>query len=128
MYAQKWNGVGGYDLFITLNEDEMRELTRYYHVDWEEYIEKSPAKTWGGEYYCFICYARKALALIPFLSIAFGGMYDELPMDPKTQEISLNYDDFRLEEFCFEWIDNSEAKTKAEKPKGFKGLLKRYFG
>ena len=129
MYANKWNGVGGYDLIITLNEEEMRKVTDYYRVDWQEYLS-GRAKTWGGEYYCFISYARKALALLPFLSVAFGGMYDELPMDPEPQEICLNPDDFRLEEFCFKWEDElgAEGKAKAKQSKGLKNILKKIIG
>ena len=100
MFACTWNGIGDYDAFITLTEQEMRELARSYNVDWS-FFTTAPSKSWGDEYYCFVSYTRKALALLPFLSLAFGGMYDELPMGNDREQIQINYAEYTLEEFAF---------------------------
>lgn len=100
MFAETWNGIGDYDEFITLSEQEMRELTSYYKVDWS-FFTTGRSKSWGGKYYCFVNHARKALALLPFLSLAFGGMYDELPMADDAHPMHINYAEYTLEEFAF---------------------------
>ena len=100
MIAQTWNGVGDYDALITLSEQEMKKLAGYYKVDWS-FFTTGPEKSWGGEYYCFVSHGRKALALLPFLSLAFGGMYDEPPMENDAHPIQLNYAGYTLEKFDF---------------------------
>ncbi len=123
MYAQKWNGVGGYDLFLTLTEQEMRELTNHYHVDRSYYTDSSKRRSIDDEYYCFVCFSRRAVALIPFLSIAFGGQYnDESPIGETVKDFDLDYSKYKLEEFNFELSDGSKAIPR----KGLKGLLKRF--
>ena len=74
MYAQTWTGVGNYDELI---------------------------KSWEGEYYCFVSHSRNVLALLPFLSLAFGGMYDEPPMENDAHPIQIHFGDYSLEEFAF---------------------------
>ena len=100
MFAQTWNGVGDYDAFITLSEQEMKELASYYQVDWS-FFTTGPSKNWDHEYYCFISQSRKALALLPFLSLAFGGMYDEPPMANDARQIQINFAEYTLEAFAF---------------------------
>lgn len=100
MTACNWNGVGDYDVLLTLSEKEMRELTDYYKVEWS-YFTTGPSKNFDDRYFCFASLSRKALALLPFLSIAYGGMYDELPMDNANTPIILDYSEFYLEEFSF---------------------------
>lgn len=100
MYAQTWTGVGNYDELITLSEEEMRALAGHYNVDWS-FFTTGPSKSWEGEYYCFVSHSRNVLALLPFLSLAFGGMYDELPFGDAAKPITIDYSQFRLEEFSF---------------------------
>ena len=100
MFALSWHGIGDYDALITLSEQEMRELANYYKVDWS-FFTTPPAKSWEDAYYCFVSHRRKALALLPFLSLAFGGMYDELPMDEEMEQIQIRYDEYTMEEFQF---------------------------
>ena len=100
MIAKQWNGVGDYDVLLTLCEKEMRELADYYQVDWS-FFTAPPSKSIDGKYFCFASYSRRKLALLPFLSIVFGGMYDELPMGEKDNSVSLDYAEFALEEFAF---------------------------
>ena len=100
MFAQTWNGVGDYDALITLSEQEMKELASYYKVDWS-FFTTSSSKSWGNEYYCVVNHTRKVLALLPFLSLVFGGMYDEPPMDNDIKQIQINYAEYTLEEFSF---------------------------
>ncbi len=38
-------------------------------------------------------------ALLPFLSLAFGGMYDELPVGDEEVPAALDYSQFTLEKF-----------------------------
>ena len=101
MVALNWTGVGDYDVFIQLSLEEMKELTDYYQVDWS-FFTTEPAKNFDNRYFCFASFSRKVLALLPFLSLAFGGMYDELPMEGPERPITLNYSEFRLEEFSME--------------------------
>lgn len=75
-------------------------LTNYYRVDWS-FFTTGPSKNFDDRYFCFVSFSRKALALLPFLSIAFGGMYDELPMDDTHTPVVLDYSEFCLEEFSF---------------------------
>ena len=100
MFAQTWNGVGDYDALITLSEQEMKELTSYYKVDWS-FFTTAPSKSWCDEYYCFVSQTRKALALLPFLSLAFGSMYDEPPVADDAHQIQINYAEYVLEAFAF---------------------------
>ena len=90
MVAQRWNGIGDYDHLLTLDEGEMRELCRYYDIDWSFFM-KSPAKSMDGQYFCFVSLSRKALALLPFLSLAFGGMYNTLPMGSARTGAVIDY-------------------------------------
>ena len=90
MVAQRWNGIGDYDHLLTLDEEEMRELCRYYDIDWSFFM-KSPAKSMDGQYYCFVSLSRKAFALLPFLSLAFGGMYNTLPMENALTRAVIDY-------------------------------------
>lgn len=98
MKAYKWNGIGGYDLFLSLSETEMREIAEYYNVDWSFF---NSSNTLGSDYFCFVSFSRKTLALLPFLSLAFGGMYDELPVGSEEQSPELNLSEYSLEEFRF---------------------------
>jgi len=100
MYAQTWTGVGDYDEFLTLSQEEMRALAGYYNVDWS-FFTTGPSKSWEGEYYCFVSHSRNVLALLPFLSLAFGGMYDEPPMENDAHPIQIHFGDYSLEEFAF---------------------------
>ena len=90
MNAQKWNGIGDYDFLLTLNEHEMRDLCFFYDVDWSFFTE-GPSKSWEDKYYCFINLERKVFALLPFLSLAFGGMYSNLPMEQTTRQFIVDY-------------------------------------
>lgn len=100
MTACDWKGVGDYDVLLTLSEQEMRALADYYKVEWS-YFTTGPSKNFDDRYFCFASFSRKALALLPFLSIAYGGMYDEPPMDNANTPIMLDYSEFCLEEFSF---------------------------
>ncbi len=100
MKANKWSGVGDYDVLLTLSEQEMRKLAQYYHVDWS-FFTTGPSKSFDGKFFCFASYSRKKLALLPFLSIAFGGMHDELPIGDAEGPAALDYGDFSLEKFSF---------------------------
>ena len=129
MIAYEWHGVGDYDYFLKLSGNEMRELADHYHVDWS-FFTSSPSKTFGeDDYYCFISLSRKALALLPFLSIAYGGMYDELPWSDESIPIEINYADYLLESFSFEnkGSDSRDTGKSSHHGAGLKGLLKRYF-
>ena len=99
MTAHKWNGVGDYDVLLTLSKDEMRALMNYYSIDWSSYMT-GPAKSFDGNYYCFASFSRMKLALLPFLSLVFGGMYDELPIGPEQSQTILDFGDYSLEEFA----------------------------
>ena len=101
MTACKWHGAGDYDVLLTLSEQEMRALAEHYRVDWS-FFTTAPAKHWDDQYFCFASFSRKALALLPFLSLAFGGMYDEPPVDDVQTPITLDYSEFRLEEFSMQ--------------------------
>lgn len=90
MQASIWNGIGDYDYLLSLNEQEMRTFCAYYHVDWS-FFTKTPAKHLEDEYFCFVSLERKAFALLPFLSLAFGGMYTNLPMCSTKKQISIDY-------------------------------------
>ena len=98
MTANKWNGAGDYDVLLALSEKEMRELADYYKVDWS-FFTTGPSKNINGHYYCFASFSRKALSLLPFLSLAFGGMYDEMPVGDEGVPAALDYSQFTLEEF-----------------------------
>ena len=91
MVARKWRGIGDYDHFLTLDEGEMRDLCRYYDVDWS-FFTKGPAKSMDGQYFCFVNLSRKVFALLPFLSLAFGGMYNTLPMENAPTRVVIDYD------------------------------------
>ncbi len=90
MLTQVWNGIGDYDFLLTLNEHEMRDLCSFYDVDWA-FFSNGPAKHDGDNYYCFISLKRKVFALLPFLSLAFGGMYTNLPMGQATKQVIVEY-------------------------------------
>ena len=95
MVAQTWNGAGDYDLFVTLSEQEARKLADYYGLG-----ESSWQRSYLGErFFCLVSTSRKALALLPFLSLAFGGMYDELPMGCEEYPVQINYAAYTLETF-----------------------------
>ena len=91
MKAQKWNGIGDYDYLLTLNEHEMKDLCSFYKVDWSFFTE-GPRKNWEDDYFCFISLKRKVFALLPFLSLAFGGMYHNLPVEKTQMHVSINYE------------------------------------
>ena len=100
-YAQvRWNGVGDYDVLLSLSEQEMRELTKHYGVDWS-FFTTGPSKSFDDTYFCFASFSRRKLALLPFLSLAFGGMYDELPIGDEQNPVTLVFSDYSLEEFSF---------------------------
>lgn len=100
MTANPWKGVGEYDALLTLSEKEMRALADWYHVDWS-YFTEGPARHFDDSYFCLVSYSRKALALIPFLSLVFGGMYTELPFGEEAQAAALDFADYTLEAFSF---------------------------
>lgn len=84
-----------------MSEQEMKELADFYKVDWSVFTD-GPRKNFDATYFCFVSYTRKVLALIPFLSIVFGGQYDEFPMDSEEQNVRLCYEDYSLEKFSFQ--------------------------
>ncbi len=100
MQAIEWRGIGDYDCLLTLSEEEMRDLAARYGVDWSFFTE-GPAKSFDDKYFCFVSYSRKALALLPFLSLAFGGMYDELPLGDKAYPVEIDFSGYTMEEFSF---------------------------
>lgn len=89
--ARKWTGVGDYDVIITLSKQEMAFVTEHYGIDWS-FFTKLPAKSYDGNYFLFASLSRKALALLPFLSLAFGGMYFNLPMASQVQDVFMHSD------------------------------------
>lgn len=91
MFSQPWQGAGDYDLFITLTEQEMRNLADFYQIDWNM-LTTDPAKHLDDRYFCFASLSRKTLAIIPFLSIAFGGMYANLPMGNEKSKIAIDFE------------------------------------
>ena len=100
MTSRNWNGVGDYDVFLEFSEQEMKALTDFYNVDWS-FFTTGPSKTFDGKYFCFASYSRRKLALLPFLSLAFGGMYDILPLGNECKPEMLDFTEFTLEEFSF---------------------------
>ena len=100
MVAFDWHGAGDYDLLLRLTGEEMGELTRFYGIGWS-FFTTGPRKNFDNEYFCFFSSSRRALALLPFLSLAFGGQYDELPFGDAAKPITIDYSQFRLEEFSF---------------------------
>ena len=99
MTACKWNGVGDYDALLRLSEEEMRALADYYHVDWSFFTE-GPSKSFNGNYFCFVSFSRRKLALLPRLSLAFGGMYNnESPLGDHQDIEGLNFSIYSLEKF-----------------------------
>lgn len=99
MTAEHWNGVGDYDYLLTMSENEMRELTDFYKIDWSFFTE-GPSKNIGNSYYCFVSVTRNVIALLPFLSLLFGGMYSNLPTENHAQPFKMNYKYFKLEPYC----------------------------
>ena len=100
MVSNQWKGPGDYDVLLTLSEKEMRALADWYHVDWAFFTE-GPRKSFDDQYFCLVSYSRKALALLPFLSLAFGGIYMELPFEGKAQTVELDFADYTLEALSF---------------------------
>ena len=100
MIIRKWNGTGDYDALLILSEDEMRSFADHYQVDWS-YFTNGPRKSINGQYFCFVNHTRKAYALLPFLSLAFGGMHNgDSPVEEElVPEERINYDDYSLESF-----------------------------
>lgn len=119
MTANKWHGVGGYDYFLTLSEPEMRELADHFKIDWSVFTSSNH---FDDSYYCYVSLSRRAIALIPFLAMAFGGQYDESPIGEYIDGFSINYDDYRPEDF--NWPERKDTDGCRAK---FKDLLKRYF-
>lgn len=93
--AERWTGPGDYDRFLTLTKKEMVKMSDHYGIDHSSWLHSS----FDDQFYCLASLSRKALALLPFLSIAFGGMYDELPMEGPAQAFCIDYDAYTLEEF-----------------------------
>lgn len=100
MITRKWNGVGDYDSLLVLSEEEMRLFADHFQVDWS-FFTNGPRKSINGQYFCFVSYSRKVFALLPFLSLAFGGMYNgDSPVEEEHDPIeAINYDDYSLEPF-----------------------------
>ena len=99
MIARKWNGVGDYDALLVLSEDEMIMLADHYHVDWS-FFTSGPRKNFDDKYFCFVNYSRKVLALLPFLSLVFGGMYDKAPYGEELAPMeAIDYHEYSLEVF-----------------------------
>ena len=101
MTACDWLGTGDYNVLLTLSEQEMRALAKHYSVDWS-FFTTGPSKHFDDRYFCLASFSRKALALLPFLSLAFGGMYDELPLGDVQTPITVDYSQYCLEEFSFQ--------------------------
>ena len=101
MITREWNGVGDYDSLLVLSEEEMRLFADHFQVDWSFFTD-GPRKSINGQYFCFVNHKRKVYALLPFLSLAFGGMYNEdTSVGEELAADDINYDDFSLEPFSY---------------------------
>lgn len=94
MKCYTWNGVGGYDCFLCVNEAEMRAIEDHYVTT------DAVGKGWGDGYYYLLCDEKRILTPLPFLSLAFGGQYNgDWPYgEEKTCYFSLDtINEYRLE-------------------------------
>ena len=71
MKCYTWDGLGGYDHFIGVDEAEMRAIVSYYAT------EKAEGKKLGGDFFYLLCDEKRVITPLPFLALAFGGQYNE---------------------------------------------------
>ncbi len=125
MKIVEWNGAGDYDYFVECSEKEViavfKENAAQVLQKWETIIHSSALKDLKS-YYFFINIERKTIALLPFLALAFGGMYDGYP--PYGEVVFFRNPIRKLSNYSFEEFKGlNEEKKKVSR---FKDLLIRY--
>lgn len=82
--------VGDFDLFAAMDQAAYdRILERFGDAAKTSYMD--------GRYYFFLNSKRKLITPMPFLALAFGGMYDELPIGARKPDFDPRWEDYSLE-------------------------------
>lgn len=90
-----WRGVGDYQYYVECDYQEIMPMAAHFNLSETECI-----RVFGRCAY-FVSTTRKRIALLPFPSLVYGGMYDELPAGPECSAIELDYDQYLLEPFAW---------------------------
>ena len=95
MLCFTWNGPGGYDCFVRVNEKEMQAIVDHYG--------NPDAAAWGwgdGNHFYLVHDEKRVLTPLLMPSLAFGGQWNGYPPYDKrtTCHFSLDtLDEYRLE-------------------------------
>ena len=94
MKCYTWDGIGGYDRFLCVDENEVQEIINHYANP------NAAGKKWVNGYYYLLCDEKRILTPLPFLALAFGGQYNGYPPygEKTTCHFSLDtISEYRLE-------------------------------
>ena len=79
MKCYTWDGLGGYDGLLCVNEKEVRAIISHYGTP------DAAGKEWEEGYFYLLCDKKRILTPLPFLALAFGGQYNgDLPYGGET--------------------------------------------
>ena len=68
-----WDGLGGYDYLLCVDEKEMQAIVEHFATP------DAAGRQWGDEFYYLLCDEKRILTPLPFLALAFGGQYNGYP-------------------------------------------------
>lgn len=87
--------VGDFDLFAAMNQAAYDQvLGQFGNAAKTSYLD--------GKYFFFLNSKRKVITPMPFLALAFGGMYDELPIGERKPEFNPRWEEYSLEHSVWE--------------------------
>lgn len=97
--------VGDFDVFLVLEEPEMIELSKMFQGK----EIKSATFPEENKYYYFLNTNKKTITPMPYLSLAFGGMYNGYPPYGKELQIDIDFSNYTL--VYYKGINNGSNKN-----------------
>ena len=95
MLCVSWNGPGGYDRFVRVDEREMQAIIDHYG--------NPDVAAWGwgdGNHYYLVCDEKRILTPLKMPSLAFGGQWNGYP--PYGEETPCHFSLDTLSEYRME--------------------------
>ena len=95
MLCVSWNGLGGYNRFIRVDEKEMQTIVNHYN--------NPDAVAWGwgdGNYYYLVNDEKRVITPLKMPSLAFGGQWNGYP--PYGEETTCHFSLDTLSEYHLE--------------------------
>lgn len=105
MELRQWTGVGDYDYFLIISNDELKQL-----FDESDIINRTSVTFNNLQFYYFINISRKVIAPLPELSLAFSGQYNGYP--PYGKPLKFRNLNKKLYHFAYEQFESYDVCKK----------------